>query len=282
MVVTGGVDRKVVVLNKETGVVAASLTGHTKKVNSVAFHQTRDTVASASHDGTVRLWSSKQGEEHEGVPKYTAAGTVRPHGGAEVVSVSIHPTNEYFASASLNGTWSFSDLDTQRVLATAASPTTGESIHSASFHPDGLIYGTGTGAHKVRIWDMKTLANVASFDGHTGAVRAISFSENGFYMASAAEDHTVRLWDLRKLKSFQTIEMPGSDLASIAFDYSGKYFAVGGSDISIYALGSKQAEHVVTLKDHTAQVTGVQFGQNAHWLVSTSLDRTLKFFGAQQ
>ena len=51
------------------------------------------------------------------------------------------------------------------------------------FHPDGLILGTGTVGNRIRVWDVKTMANVASFDGHKGKVTDISFSENG-YVAS--------------------------------------------------------------------------------------------------
>lgn len=115
-----------------------------------------------------------------------------------MVTVSLHPTGDFFASASLNGSWAFSDLSQWRVLASVAAPVD-EAIHTASFHPDGLIFGTGTGTNKVRVWDLKTLNNVATFDGHTAPVRSIAFSENGFYMASAAEDQTGTLHDLTLL-----------------------------------------------------------------------------------
>jgi pre-mRNA-processing factor 19 len=277
LVATGGVDRNVVVLNRESGVAAPALTGHTKRVNCVAFHPERDALLSASHDGTVRLWTAPEGEEENGIPRYASAAQLQPHSGAEVVSVSLHPTGDFFASASLNGSWAFSDLSSHRTLASVPAPVE-EAIHAASFHPDGLIYGTGTSTSKVRVWDMKTLGNVATFDGHTAPVRAMAFSENGFYMASAADDHTVRLWDLRKLKSFQTLTLPESDLASVAFDYSGKYLAVGGSDIRVYGFAGRLVESLCVLNDHSAQVTGVLFGRHAHLLASTSLDRTLKFF----
>lgn len=106
------------------------------------------------------------------------------------MSVSLHPTGDYFASASANGSWAFADLSSTRVLASVAAPVDGEAIHAASFHPDGLIFGSGTSTGKVRVWDMKTLGNVASFGDHTAPVRSIAFSENGFYMASASDDHT--------------------------------------------------------------------------------------------
>lgn len=38
------------------------------------------------------------------------------------------------------------------------------------FHPDGLILATGTEDNLIRVWDLKSLKNVATFRGHKGAI----------------------------------------------------------------------------------------------------------------
>ena len=156
---------------------------------------------------------------------------LRCHDGP-VTGLSLHPTGDYVLSTSQDKYWSFSDIRTGRLL-TKIQDTADRGLTAAQFHPDGLIFGTGTDDAQVRIWDLKEQSNVANFPGHVGEISSISFSENGYYLATAAaNDSCVKLWDLRKLKNFKTIQLEdGYEVKDLCFDQSGTYLAIAGTDI---------------------------------------------------
>jgi pre-mRNA-processing factor 19 len=260
---TGGVDLTVKVFDRAAGKVSTTLKGHSKRVNSVHFlPQQGDSMLTTSADKTVKLWSAGK-----------CAATLSHHT-ADVVGAAVHASGAYAVSASADGSWAFVDLAAATVLRHVKEEES--SVFTClNFHPDGLILGTGTADHAIKIWDTTSQKSVANCQGHTGAVNSVVFSENGYYMASGSADGNVKLWDLRKLKNFRTLEMGGSVL-SVDFDSSGSYFAAAGQDIRVF--GTKSWDGLTTLGAHTADVTSVRFGASASFLVSTSMDRSLKFY----
>ncbi|KAG8004059.1 Pre-mRNA-processing factor 19 [Nibea albiflora] len=266
-VLTGGADKNVVVFDKNEEQIVATLKGHTKKVTSVIYHPSQSVVFSASPDNTIRVWSVTGGN---------CVQVVRAHE-AGVTGLSLHATGDYLLSSSEDQYWAFSDIQTGRVLTKVTDESAGCALTCAQFHPDGLIFGTGTADSQIKIWDLKERTNVANFPGHSGPVTSIAFSENGYYLATGAQDSSLKLWDLRKLKNFKTITLDNNyEVKSLVFDQSGTYLAVGGSDIRVYIC--KQWSEVLNFTDHTGLVTGVAFGENAQFLTSAGMDRSLKFY----
>lgn len=268
-IVTGGNDKIATVFNKDSQQIMCQLKGHSKKVSSVVFHPNSSNIITGSPDSQIRVWSLPQGSTNH---------MIRAHEGP-VTALSLHATGDFLLSTSTDETWVFSDISTGVVVTKAGDLETPHALTTAQFHPDGLIFATGTTDSLIKIWDLKEKSNVANFPGHSGHISAIAFSENGYYLATGADDSTIKLWDLRKLKNFKNITLDeGYQIKDLSFDTSGSYLAVAGNDVRIFI--SKQWDSIKTFADHTAIVTGVRFGSNSSFLVSAGLDRTVKIYGS--
>jgi pre-mRNA-processing factor 19 len=277
IIATAGIDTNAIVFDRPSGEIVATLSGHSKKVTSVKFVAQGEQIVTGSADKTVRLWQ----EAENGT--YDCRKVLKDHT-AEVQAVTVHPTNKYFVTASLDSTWCFYDLTSGICLTQVEDETVTEGYTCAAFHPDGLIIGTGTSNASAKIWDVKAQQRVASFDEHIGAVTALAFSENGFYLATAAQNG-VQVWDLRKLRPFRSFAPYDENTAtqSVQFDHSGNYLALGGTDIRVYQVGSVKSEwnSIKTLPDlsGTGKVTCAKFGPDAKYIAVGSMDRNLRIFG---
>uniref|UniRef100_A0A0N5AV65 Pre-mRNA-processing factor 19 n=1 Tax=Syphacia muris TaxID=451379 RepID=A0A0N5AV65_9BILA len=271
LVLTGGADKTVILFDSKSEQVQSTFKGHQKKISAVILHPTQKVCLSASYDTQVRIWP------YEGEAcKYV----INTHDGP-VTDISLHATGDYVLSVSSDSFWALSDINVGKTLCKIQSEEKNNvEICCGQFHPDGLIFGTGTADAVVKIWDLKEQTNVANFPGHQGAVRAIAFSENGYYLATGAEEGEVTLWDLRKLKSVKTMSIVDGKypISDICFDQSGSYLAVAGIDVQIIHV--KPWTVLATFKDHKEAVTAVRFGQNASSIFSTSLDRWLRVYSA--
>jgi len=270
--VTGGADRNIVVFDKEEEKIVCTLKGHTKKVTSVVAHKDEKIVVSAAPDSTLRIWD---------IENETCAHSLRAHDGA-ITGLSMHPTGNFILSCSSDQHWGFTDINVGKLLCKVADQSVSHGLTCCQFHPDGLIFGTGTSDSLVKIWDLKEQKIAANFPGHSGPISGIAFSENGYYLATSADDEVVKLWDLRKLKNFETIQLEDRyTVRGLTFDHSGHYLAVAGGDVRVYQI-SKKCDLVQTWASHTADATGVRFGPNASYIASTSMDRTLKFYSSSK
>ena len=264
---TGGNDKVVQLYDRSSDKVLATLKGHTKKVNHVAFREAEGETTlllSGGADKVVKGWSL-DAASGEYIPK----GTIRTHKG-EITGLAVHPTSTLLGLASTDRTYSIHDLATFDQV--YRSPEAEEPFTAMNIHPDGTLLAVGTPASTIQIFDIRTGAIAASLtpaEGVPFTVNTLCFSENGYHLLAPSSLSSLTIWDLRKVRAAHSINLgDGFKTHKVAYDLSAQLLGVAGNEgLRVYA--HKSWEELVRFEEG-GEVVDFAFGEKGQeiWGVS--------------
>jgi small GTP-binding protein len=250
------------------GVVQSrALDGHEGLIWSIAFDPQGETLASASQDGTVKLWNVRNGEM-----LYALKGEI-----GTVWSVAFNPQGSIVAAGYDKGTVKLWDARGGSLLHTLEGAP--NSILSVAFSPDGETL-VGSSNKRVQFWNSRSGKPLHAIEAHNGWVLSVAFNLEGSTLASGSETDGIKLWDVSSRKLLRVLE--GAETQRfVAFDPTGETLASGGNDHTVKLWDARSGKLLRTLEGHTGPVGQIAFSPDKQFLASRSHDRTIRLWSCQ-
>jgi WD40 repeat protein len=183
---------------------------HRDFITALSFSPDDTLLASASYDGTVKVWDVRP---------------IREPG----------PADDALARLRGQRKW---DEKMPQLQFTLKGPVA--VVWSVVFSADGKTLAAGYEDGSVVLWDPATGKEGTKLR-HPAAVKSVAFAPDGKTVATGCEDGIVRLWDVATGKERGALKH-GGEVAAVAFAPDGKTLAsAGGSEVKLWDLPAADA-----------------------------------------
>eukprot|EP00035_Acanthoeca_spectabilis_P008994 m.161317 g.161317 ORF g.161317 m.161317 type:complete len:213 (+) comp14572_c0_seq2:838-1476(+) len=154
--------------------------GHEGAIWGLALARDGSKVFSGSEDGTVRVWSARDGAHFE---------TLEVHTGS-VYALAMAPNGTLYVGGEEGRIEAWSSLDMSFVCFLEGDPAQGASVWAPAVGLDGNVY-SGSDDGSIKVWNSRCCKHVLA--GHIANVKALALSADG-RLISGSSDNTVRIW----------------------------------------------------------------------------------------
>jgi eukaryotic-like serine/threonine-protein kinase len=223
-------------------------------------------VATASVDGTARVWDGVSGDPLTPPLRHEDW----------VTAVGFNRDGSLIATGSRDGVvrrWNTSDGQPSGI-----GLELGAGVNFVEFSPDGerLLAGGDGGA--ARIWEVATGRLSGAPLRHEQGVRDGRFSPDGERVATASLDGTARLWNARTGEPLSSPLRHEAQVLVVRFSPDGARLATGSYDQTVRLWDGFNGAALGRPLEHAGIVRAVEFSPDGERLLTASEDRTVRIW----
>jgi WD40 repeat protein len=234
---------------------------HTGRATAVVFLKGGQTLASAGHDGMIRLWDTAAGKQRRRLVGHKG----------EVYALALSPDGKLLVSGGADRSVGLWDPSTGREMGRLGPLKA--AVLALAFAPDGRRLAVGDEQGEVSLWDVAEGQKMQVLSGPAGGVDAVSFAPDGRTLAATGRDGCIHFWDAATGKRLRMIVTRQTSVRSLAFAPDGKTLASASEDsgrVSLWdpATGTEMRR----LAGHAGYVRAVVFSPDGKLLASAGAD----------
>ncbi len=245
-------------------------------VFEVSFSPDGTLLATASEDGTARLWHVATQRE--------AGGPLAPSGRQGLYTLAFSPNGQTLATGGSKGIVRFWDVTTRQQTGSPMA-VNGKSVTALAFSPDGKMLATVGIDTTLQLWDVATRREVASL-GPADDFSALAFSPDGRMVAAGDGAGAVRMWNVATGRPAGG-PLPGLTTAvtvsALAFSPDGTTLAAGGSDgvIRLWDVATGQLTGLPLVVNQASAVNALAFSPDGTYLATATSDDAVRIWDAR-
>ena len=269
------------------------LEGHSQKVNAVSVSKDGELLATASDDGTTKVWQQNgtllqtlTGKKAQQDPLIIALNNNQREIPNPNASKNSSKNSAYLVSTKDDGIVQRRSLSNNQLV---NSYSHSEPVNDVSVSPDKQLLATATMNGKVNIWSKDGIL-LQTLTGHTGEVLDVEFlgdrsnsnsvnsSGDRYKLVSTGVDKTVRVWQVFNRYSDRV------GVYSVAVSPTSNNYAVADWDnkIEIWRNNLDGRQKLIrTIPGHEDTISQIKYSPDGNLIASASWDKTIKLWDAK-